>query len=117
PGHFGHIELARPCLHIGFISTIVKVLRCVCFHCSALLVSKDHKNYAYAMRIANPKKRLQAILHICQGMKRCNGGFDLDEEAIVGEEGLKDASMAFMGSGDGAADQLLMPKRSSSGCG
>jgi DNA-directed RNA polymerase II subunit RPB1 len=37
PGHFGHIELAKPVFHIGFMSTVVKILRCVCFHCSKLL--------------------------------------------------------------------------------
>ena len=39
PGYFGHIELAKPVFHIGFISTVVKVLRCVSFHSSKLLVS------------------------------------------------------------------------------
>lgn len=38
PGHFGHIELAKPVFHVGFISKIMKVLRCVCFFCSKLLV-------------------------------------------------------------------------------
>ena len=39
PGYFGHIELAKPVYHIGFISTVVKVLRCVSYHSSKLLVS------------------------------------------------------------------------------
>lgn len=39
PGYFGHIELAKPMYHIGFISTVVKVLRCVSFHSSKLLCS------------------------------------------------------------------------------
>ena len=38
PGYFGHIELAKPVFHIGFISTVVKVLRCVSYHSSKLLV-------------------------------------------------------------------------------
>jgi DNA-directed RNA polymerase II subunit RPB1 len=37
PGHFGHLELAKPMFHIGFIGTVMKVLKCVCFHCSKLL--------------------------------------------------------------------------------
>lgn len=40
PGHFGHIELTKPVFHIGFISTVMKVLRCVCFHCSKLLTDE-----------------------------------------------------------------------------
>lgn len=39
PGYFGHIELAKPMYHIGFITTVVKVLRCVSFHSSKLLCS------------------------------------------------------------------------------
>lgn len=38
PGHFGHIELAKPVFHVGFVAKIMKVLRCVCFFCSKLLV-------------------------------------------------------------------------------
>ena len=38
PGHFGHIELAKPVFHIGFLTKSIKVLRCVCFYCSKLLV-------------------------------------------------------------------------------
>ncbi len=37
PGHFGHIELAKPVFHIGFLTTVLKILRCVCYHCSKLL--------------------------------------------------------------------------------
>ena len=38
PGHFGHIELAKPVFHVGFLSKTVKILRCVCFYCSRLLI-------------------------------------------------------------------------------
>ena len=31
PGHFGHIELARPVYHYHFIQTTMKVLKCVCY--------------------------------------------------------------------------------------
>lgn len=40
PGHFGHIELARPVYHINYISILPKLLRCVCFYCSKLLIDK-----------------------------------------------------------------------------
>ena len=39
PGHFGHIDLAKPVFHIGFMQKTMKILRCVCFYCSKLLVS------------------------------------------------------------------------------
>ena len=44
PGYFGHIELARPVFYVQYLSTIQKCLRCVCFKCSKLLISKDKYN-------------------------------------------------------------------------
>lgn len=38
PGHFGHIELARPIIHVGFSSKIQKILRAICRKCSRLIV-------------------------------------------------------------------------------
>ena len=38
PGHFGHIELAKPVFHVCYLSKIVKFLRCVCYYCSRLLI-------------------------------------------------------------------------------
>ena len=38
PGHFGHIELAKPVFNVPFLTKTVKVLRCVCFFCSKMLV-------------------------------------------------------------------------------
>lgn len=38
PGHFGHIELAKPVFHVGFLTKSIKILRCVCHYCSKLLI-------------------------------------------------------------------------------
>jgi hypothetical protein len=40
PGYFGHLELAKPVYHHGFINNLVKVLRCVGFSSSKLLIDK-----------------------------------------------------------------------------
>lgn len=40
PGHFGHIELAKPVFHAGFISKIKKILESVCHFCGKLKVFK-----------------------------------------------------------------------------
>merc|ERR1712196_751488 len=37
PGYFGHIELARPVFYIQYLTTVIKILRCICFKCSKLL--------------------------------------------------------------------------------
>jgi len=36
PGHFGHIELARPVFHPGFIIKVKKILECICVNCGRL---------------------------------------------------------------------------------
>lgn len=40
PGHFGHIELAVPVYHVGFINKIKKLLEMVCHNCGKLLVDE-----------------------------------------------------------------------------
>lgn len=40
PGHFGHLELAKPMFHIGFMKTVLTIMRCVCFNCSKILVDE-----------------------------------------------------------------------------
>jgi DNA-directed RNA polymerase II subunit RPB1 len=54
PGYFGHIELARPVFYIQYLSTILKVLRCVCFKCSKL--SGDNR-WKYVFALASKIKK------------------------------------------------------------
>ena len=45
PGHFGHIELARPVIHIKFVPLILSVLRGSCRDCGKILIpDKDIKD-------------------------------------------------------------------------
>ena len=41
PGHFGHIELARPIMHEGYAKVIHKVLRAICRECNRVLLSDE----------------------------------------------------------------------------
>ena len=41
PGHFGHIELAEPVLHIAFIDNIHKLLVATCRSCSRIKVPQE----------------------------------------------------------------------------
>jgi len=41
PGHFGHIELAEPVLHIAFIDNIYKLLLSTCRSCSRLRLPQE----------------------------------------------------------------------------
>ncbi len=40
-GHFGHINLARPVIHVGFADTIHKILRSTCSKCGRVLLTES----------------------------------------------------------------------------
>ncbi|HEX7515422.1 MAG TPA: DNA-directed RNA polymerase subunit A', partial [archaeon] len=44
PGHFGHIELAAPVIHVGFAKLIRKLLRATCRRCGHLLLDEIQKH-------------------------------------------------------------------------
>ena len=41
PGHFGHIELAEPVLHIAFVDNIYKLLQSTCRTCGRIKMSPE----------------------------------------------------------------------------
>ncbi|MFC7057735.1 DNA-directed RNA polymerase subunit A' [Halovenus salina] len=43
-GHFGHIELAAPVIHVGFSKLIRRLLRGTCRECSQLLLTQDERD-------------------------------------------------------------------------
>ncbi|KYR01974.1 RNA polymerase II largest subunit [Tieghemostelium lacteum] len=102
PGHFGHMELAKPVYHIGFIDTVLKILRCVCFHCSRLLADTGSPAFMQALKIRNPKKRLAAVEEICKNKKVCaaGGGEDkdnTDEQQMQQDDLVKQAKQGGCG--------------------
>lgn len=67
-GHAGHIELSFPVYHIGFIDTVVKTLRTVCYCCSRVCATPED--------IANTKdlqgkNRLTALHSLVRSRKVC----------------------------------------------
>eukprot|EP00743_Colponemidia_sp_Colp-15_P005255 GILK01005654.1.p1 GENE.GILK01005654.1~~GILK01005654.1.p1 ORF type:complete len:1742 (+),score=310.58 GILK01005654.1:266-5491(+) len=85
PGHFGHIELAKPVFHVGFMNTVIKVLRCVCFHCSKLLADSSDMRFRNACKIKNPAKRLHAVLAVCRSKSVCEGG-EVEDETVDADD-------------------------------
>ncbi|WP_435361376.1 DNA-directed RNA polymerase subunit A' [Haloarchaeobius sp. DFWS5] len=47
-GHFGHIELAAPVIHVGFTKLIRRLLRGTCRECSCLLLTEDERDEFHA---------------------------------------------------------------------
>ena len=50
PGHFGHIELAEPILHIAFIDNIHKLLQSTCRSCARLRVPQEDLDELQAIK-------------------------------------------------------------------
>ncbi|CAJ0594393.1 unnamed protein product [Cylicocyclus nassatus] len=101
PGHFAHLELARPVFHIGFLTKTLKVLRCVCFYCSKLLLDKDNQRVKDILRKTqgNPRRRLALIYDICKSKVVCDGGNEIENQNP--EEGGEDGEKIIKASGCG----------------
>ena len=68
PGYFGHVKLARPVFYIQYLSTIMKIMKCVCFKCSKLRISKQ--KYKYLLNLSS-EKRWNEVFQLCSKVKRC----------------------------------------------
>jgi DNA-directed RNA polymerase II subunit RPB1 len=68
PGYFGHIELARPVFYIQYLTTVRKILSCVCIKCSKLLISKETNSRFMEMK---SDQRWNNVFQYCSKVKRC----------------------------------------------
>jgi DNA-directed RNA polymerase beta' subunit len=70
PGHFGHIELSKPLFYIQFFDIVKKLIKCVCFKCSKLLLDKELPEL---QKIINKKisrqKKFDLIYKMCSKNK------------------------------------------------
>ncbi len=78
PGHFGHIELAEPILHIAFIDNIHKLLQSTCRSCARLRVPQEdldefkaikEKHLAYTL--ISQKRIPEQIIEKAKKAKEC----------------------------------------------
>ncbi|AKG91635.1 DNA-directed RNA polymerase subunit A' [Geoglobus ahangari] len=44
PGHFGHIELAAPVIHVGYAKLIARLLNATCRECGRILLKDDRRD-------------------------------------------------------------------------
>ncbi len=68
PGYFGHIEMARPVFFIQHIKDIKKIIRCVCFKCSQLLLSKARHRHILEW---SGEDRWKYVSKLAKSVKRC----------------------------------------------
>lgn len=70
-GHFGHIELAEPVFHIGYLRYIVKILSCICIKCSKLLVYKNENEIMDMLKNKSGKNRMAEIRNAVKKVTYC----------------------------------------------
>lgn len=87
PGYHGYLELARPIFYIQYLGTVLKILKCICFKCSSLLIDPAEKTYgaeeplyttdnpaarstSYLLRM-QPEARWKYICKLCEKASRC----------------------------------------------
>ncbi|KAH6917740.1 RNA polymerase II largest subunit, partial [Coprinopsis sp. MPI-PUGE-AT-0042] len=84
PGHFGHIELARPVFHPGFIVKVKKILESVCVNCGKLKADILDPGFSEKIRhLRNPKQRMAVVWDHCKSKMTC----ETDEPQQEGQEG------------------------------
>jgi DNA-directed RNA polymerase II subunit RPB1 len=68
PGYFGHIELARPVFFMQHLKEIIKIVKCICFKCSKLRISKSQHAHCLDM---TPENRWEYVFKAAAKVKRC----------------------------------------------
>jgi len=75
PGHFGHIDLAMPVIHVGYVKELKKLLQSSCRTCGRLLLTREQ-----AEEYTQQMEKLEEI------------GSDSVEVSLVSKETAKDAA-------------------------
>jgi len=71
-GHFGHIDLAEPVFHIGYLQQYVKkILNCICIRCSKLLIHKNEKAIEEILKTKTGKNRLNEVRKLVKNISYC----------------------------------------------
>jgi len=88
PGYFAKIDLALPVFNNHFVGIVEKILKCVCFRCSNLLLDKSDPNILKELHGKKGYGRFMTCVELCSKNKnkKClyNGGcFILQPTKII----------------------------------
>ncbi|RLF31498.1 MAG: DNA-directed RNA polymerase subunit A', partial [Thermoplasmata archaeon] len=101
PGHFGHIDLAMPVIHVGLVKTIRDCLRATCRECGKLLLTdKQREEYFKELNKLQSEGRdttylLKQVVKECTKAEKCPhcgrevGKIELDKPTSLRENGKK----------------------------
>ena len=78
PGHFGHIELAKPVFYVQYMRYIFQIIKCICIRCSRLTMDPNNPNILpmkdiieSAKRLGSNKLRFDSIYEKASKIKIC----------------------------------------------
>ena len=101
PGHFGHIDLAMPVIHVGFVKVVRNCLRATCRQCGRLLFTKEEREKYDALLVNHNQegkdlapltKRVVKDASLAETCPHCNkehGTIDVDKPTTFRENGHK----------------------------
>jgi DNA-directed RNA polymerase subunit A' len=101
PGHFGHIDLAMPVIHVGFVRVVRDILRASCRGCGKLLFSDriredfNKKLETYLKEEKDPQILAKSVakeasnVTVCPHCGREHGTIDVDKPTTFRENGHK----------------------------
>jgi len=72
PGHFGHIELVRPVLHVGYVKMIYTLLKTTCKSCGRLLLPPDQIDKYKKLLLESEEETDDAAIEIIEQSKKIN---------------------------------------------
>jgi len=112
PGHFGHIELAKPVYNYHFIDIVIKILKCVCFRCGKMRVDKGSTKVTDIKKRPN-KTRWAELYELSSKITRCGqetddgcGCLQPDRYKLDGVSGIQAIWKELNVSGQGAVQYL-----------
>jgi DNA-directed RNA polymerase beta' subunit len=81
PGHFGHINLAKPVYNVKYSDIYKKILTCICPRCGKLSLNKNSAQLKILLKQTEGrfKERFDIIYDLCSKVSRC-GVLDEDEK-------------------------------------
>jgi len=70
-GHFGHIDLAEPVFHVGYLHYLKNILGCICIGCSNILIPKETEKIKQILSIKSHRNRLAKVHDMASKVKNC----------------------------------------------
>ena len=71
PGYFGKINLVRPVFNFHYLPYVEKILKCICFRCSNILVNKSDPIVLKSLHGLTGHKRFNKILSLSKKVRKC----------------------------------------------